>query len=75
MDYFKNWLFIPFSLSHLSRKTSYVTFQTLVDNRQTGSSEISVGMSSFDNLTVDGGAAASDKDLIRVGYTITNPSK
>jgi hypothetical protein len=52
-----------------------VTFTTMVDDRQAGSFDISLGMFTFNALTIDGGAGATDRDLIRVGYTIINPSK
>lgn len=56
------------------------TFATAVDGRATGSFVISVSMR-FDHTTqttshtIDGGASSSDRDKIRVGYMIVNPSK
>jgi hypothetical protein len=55
--------------------TANVTFSTLVDNRQTGSFEISIGMYSLNAIIIDGGLLATDDDPIRIGYTIINPSK
>ncbi len=69
-----------FSLPGGTLNAGTFTFATAVDGRATGSFVISVSMR-FDHTTqtsshtIDGGAASSDRDKIRVGYMIVNPSK
>jgi hypothetical protein len=57
--------------------TKNVTFTTSVRARAAGSFVLTVDIhnATGGNITLDGGAASTDKDKIRIGYTVINPGK
>ena len=54
-----------------------VTFSSSVRNRTAGSFTLTIDIlnATGGNIVVDGGANATDRDKIRVGYVVINPGK